>query len=190
MHVFLMSLGLVALSEIGDKTQLLAFLLSARFQRPIPIIAAILLATIINHTMAACVGKWLVHTFNPSFTHWLLVIGFISMAIWMLIPDKLNQDKDRLAYWQRFGVFGATFVLFFLAEFGDKTQVATLALAARYDDLPVVITGTTLGIMITDGPAVFFGNKLADRLPINLLHRIAAIVFLMVGVGALVEPYL
>lgn len=190
MEAFLVSTGIVALAEMGDKTQLLALLLAARYRAPIPIVIAILFATLLNHALAAALGQWLVSMIDPNILRWILAVGFIAMALWMLVPDKLDDNDDHISRWHKFGVFGATFILFFLAEIGDKTQIATVALAARFDSLIWVLTGTTIGMMIANVPAVFVGDRMANRLPISLIHRIAALVFLLVGVGVIVQPYL
>ena len=189
MHEFLISTAIVALAEMGDKTQLLALLLAARFRKPVPILIAILAATLINHGLSAVLGQWITTVLSPEVLIWVLSLGFIGMAAWMLIPDELDDETDSINKWQRFGVFGATFVLFFLAEIGDKTQIATVALAARFDSILWVMLGTTLGMMIANAPAVFIGDKLADRLPISLIHKIAALIFLVVGVSTLVQHY-
>lgn len=189
MQEFLISTSVVALAEMGDKTQLLALLLAARFRKPVPILIAILLATTINHGLSAVLGQWLTTVLNPTVMVWVLAIGFIAMALWMLVPDKLDDETDSINKWQRFGVFGATFILFFLAEIGDKTQIATVALAARFDSVFWVMLGTTVGMMIANAPAVFIGKKMADRLPISLIHKIGAAIFLVVGVSTLVQHY-
>ncbi|WP_151752924.1 TMEM165/GDT1 family protein [Acinetobacter soli] len=189
MQEFLISTSVVALAEMGDKTQLLALLLAARFRKPVPILIAILLATTINHGLSAVLGQWLTTVLNPTVMVWVLAIGFIAMALWMLVPDKLDDETDSINKWQRFGVFGATFILFFLAEIGDKTQIATVALAARFDSVFWVMLGTTVGMMIANAPAVFIGNKMADRLPISLIHKIGAAIFLVVGISTLVQHY-
>lgn len=189
MQEFLISTSIVALAEMGDKTQLLALLLSARFRKPIPILIAILLATLINHGISAVLGQWITTVLSPEILVWVLAVGFIGMAFWMLIPDELDDETASINKWQKFGVFGATFILFFLAEIGDKTQIATVALAARYDSIFWVMLGTTLGMMIANAPAVFIGNKLAERLSIALIHKIGAAIFFIVGVSALVQHY-
>ncbi len=189
MYAFLICTGLVALAEMGDKTQLLALLLAARYRKPLPILIAILLATLFNHALAAALGAWLAEFLNAQVLRWILAASFIAMAGWMLIPDKLDDESNAIVRWQKFGVFGATFVLFFLAEIGDKTQIATVALAARFDNLPIVLAGTTLGMMIANAPAVFIGDQLANKLPIRLIHRFAAVIFLLVGIGVIVQPY-
>lgn len=190
MYEFLLSTAIVALAEMGDKTQLLALLLAARFRKPIPILIAILLATLINHGLSAVLGQWVTTVIGPEVLLWIVSIGFIAMAIWMLIPDELGDENASINKWQKFGVFGATFILFFLAEIGDKTQIATVALAARFDSIFWVMLGTTLGMMLANAPAVFLGDKLANRLPISLIHKIGAAIFLVIGVATLLQYYL
>ena len=177
-----MSTLVVAIAEIGDKTQLLALLLAARFRRPWPIIAGILVATLANHAFAAAVGTWLTTLMGPQTLRWVLGLSFIAMAVWTLIPDKLDEDDAKLP---RFGVFGATLIAFFLAEMGDKTQVATVALAAQYQMLVAVVAGTTLGMMIANVPAVLLGDRIAARMPVKLVHGIAAAIFLGLGIATL-----
>ena len=189
MYEFLISTAIVALAEMGDKTQLLALLLAARFRKPIPILLAILLATLLNHGTSAVLGQWITTVLSPDVLLWIVSLGFIAMALWMLVPDQLDDETDSINKWQRYGVFGATFVLFFLAEIGDKTQVATIALAARFDSIFWVMAGTTVGMMIANAPAVFIGDKLADKLPISLIHKIGASIFLLIGVSTLVQHY-
>lgn len=189
MYEFLLSTAIVALAEMGDKTQLLALLLAARFRKPVPILIAILLATVINHGLSAALGQWVTTVIGPEVLMWIVSIGFIAMAIWMLIPDELGDENASINKWQKFGVFGATFILFFLAEIGDKTQIATVALAARFDSVFWVMLGTTLGMMLANAPAVFLGDKLANRLPISLIHKIGAAIFLVIGVATLVQHY-
>lgn len=190
MYEFLISTAIVALAEMGDKTQLLALLLAARFRKPAPILVAILLATLINHGLSAVLGQWITTVLSPEILLWILSLGFIGMAIWMLIPDQLDDETESINKWQKYGVFGATFVLFFLAEIGDKTQIATVALAARYDSVFWVMLGTTLGMMLANALAVFIGNKLATRLPIALIHKIGALIFLFIGLSTLAQHYL
>jgi putative Ca2+/H+ antiporter (TMEM165/GDT1 family) len=180
MESLLVSTGVVALAEIGDKTQLLAFLLAARFRKPVPIILGILVATIVNHGLAGALGAWITATLAPGTLRWVLGLSFIAMAIWTLIPDEIEEDEMKVA--QRFGVFGATLVTFFLAEMGDKTQVATIAMAAHYAEALLVVAGTTLGMLIADVPAVFVGNRFAEKIPMKLVHGIAALVFAVLGV--------
>ena len=183
MESLLVSTGVVALAEIGDKTQLLAFILAARFKRPVPIIAGILLATIVNHGLAGALGAWITASVSPEVLRWVLGASFIGMAIWTLIPDKIEDEEASIA--KRFGVFGATLVTFFLAEMGDKTQIATIAMAAHYATPVLVVIGTTLGMLIADTPAVFIGDKLATRIPMKLVHSIAAAIFALLGVATL-----
>lgn len=183
MESLLVSTGVVALAEIGDKTQLLAFLLAARFKKPVPIILGILVATIFNHGLAGAVGAWITHTVSPEILRWALGASFIAMAIWTLIPDEIEDDEAQIA--KRFGVFGATLITFFLAEMGDKTQIATVAMAAHYADPLLVVFGTTLGMLIADVPAVFVGDKLANKIPMRLVHSIAAAVFAALGIATL-----
>src|SRR6185369_13356959 len=168
----LVSTGVIALAEIGDKTQLLAFILAARFKKPLPIIAGIFAATIVNHGLAGALGAWLTSAVSPALLRWVLGLSFIGMADWTLIPDKIEEDETRAA--GRFGVFGATLITFFLAEMGDKTQIATVAMAAHYASPVLVVIGTTLGMLIADVPAVFIGEKLAAKIPMKLVHGIAA----------------
>ena len=183
MESFWVSTGVVALAEMGDKTQLLAFLLAARFKRPVPIIAGIFLATIVNHGLAGALGAWITTTLSPQTMRWVLGISFLAMAAWTLIPDKIDDEESSIA--TRFGVFGATLVTFFLAEMGDKTQVATVAMAAHYQDAWKVVAGTTLGMMIADVPAVFLGDKLSAKLALKWVHAAAALVFAALGVATL-----
>ena len=189
MYEFLLSTAIVALAEMGDKTQLLALLLAARFRKPVPILVAILLATLINHGLSAVLGQWVTTVIGPEVLLWIVSIGFIAMAVWMLIPDELGDENASINKWQKFGVFGATFILFFLAEIGDKTQIATVALAARFDSVFWVMLGTTLGMMLANAPAVFLGDKLANRLSISLIHKIGAAIFLVIGVATLAQHY-
>ena len=189
MHEFLLSTGIVALAEMGDKTQLLALLLAARFRKPIPILIAILAATVLNHGISAALGQWVTNVLSPDILVWILSIGFIAMAAWMLVPDELEDESGSIQKWQKYGVFGATFVLFFLAEIGDKTQIATVALAARFDSIWWVMAGTTFGMMIANAPAVFIGDKLSNKLPISLIHKIGAFIFLAIGIVTLVQHF-
>jgi putative Ca2+/H+ antiporter (TMEM165/GDT1 family) len=179
------STGVVALAEMGDKTQLLAFLLAARFKKPVPIILGILLATIVNHGFAGALGAWITTLLSPNALSWILGISFIAMAIWTLKPDEIEEDEAKIA--GRFGVFGATTITFFLAEMGDKTQIATVALAANYSSVILVVIGTTLGMMIADVPAVFIGTKFAQKVSMKLVHGIAAAVFAVLGVITLLN---
>jgi len=182
-EAFWVSTGVVALAEIGDKTQLLAFILAARFKKPAPIIAGIVLATLANHGLAGALGAWITAVVSPEVLRWVLGASFIGMAVWTLIPDEIEDKETQVA--QRFGVFGATLITFFLAEMGDKTQIATVAMAAHYATPVIVVLGTTLGMLIADVPAVFVGNRLADKIPMKLVHAIAAGVFAVLGVATL-----
>ena len=180
MEAFLVSAGVVALAEIGDKTQLLAVVLAARFRRPLPIILGIMTATLVNHTLAGAAGRWLIVALGPAVLRWVLGLSFFVMAIWILIPDRLD-EKDAAAP-QRFGAYGATVIAFFLAEMGDKTQIATVALAAKYASFYAVVAGTTCGMLIADVPAVLISERLAGRLPTRLVHAVAAVIFAVLGV--------
>ena len=179
MEALLVSTGIVALAEIGDKTQLLAFILAAKFRRPLPIIAGILVATIANHGFAGALGSWITSQLGPETLRWVLGVSFIAMAAWTLIPDKFDEGDAKLA---RFGVFGTTLIAFFLAEMGDKTQIATIALAAQYHAFYSVVCGTTLGMMIANVPAVILGERIANRVPVRVVHSIAAAIFAVLGV--------
>jgi putative Ca2+/H+ antiporter (TMEM165/GDT1 family) len=182
MEAFLVSTGIVALAEIGDKTQLLAFVLAAKFRRPLPIIAAIFVATIANHAFAAAIGTWITSLLGPNVLRWVLGASFIAMAAWTLVPDQIDDDDIPLA---RYGVFLTTLIAFFIAEMGDKTQVATVALAARYHSLVAVVCGTTLGMMLANVPAVYLGDKIANKVPLTLVHGVAALIFAALGVATL-----
>jgi Ca2+/H+ antiporter, TMEM165/GDT1 family len=183
MESLFVSTGVVALAEIGDKTQLLAFILAARFKKPVPIIAGILVATLFNHGLAGALGAWITATVSPEWMRWVLGASFLGMAVWTLIPDKIEEEETRVS--QRLGVFGATLVTFFLAEMGDKTQIATVAMAAHYPDPLLVVAGTTLGMLIADVPAVFVGDRLASKIPMKLVHSVAAAIFALLGVATL-----
>ncbi len=185
MEAWLVSIGVVALAEIGDKTQLLAFLLAARFKKPVPIIAGILLATLVNHGLAGALGAWITASVSPAALRWGLGLSFLGMAVWTLIPDKIEEEETQIA--SRFGVFGATLVTFFLAEMGDKTQVATVAMAAHYGAPLAVVAGTTVGMLVADVPAVFVGDRLAAKIPMRLVHGVAAGVFALFGLAALLN---
>lgn len=185
MEALLVSTGVVALAEIGDKTQLLAFILAARFKKPLPIIAGILCATIVNHGLAGALGAWITSAISPEVLRWVLGLSFIGMAIWTLIPDKIEEEETQVA--KRFGVFGATLITFFLAEMGDKTQIATVAMAAHYASPLLVVIGTTLGMLLADVPAVFVGDKFAAKIPMRLVHTIAAAIFAVMGILTLLR---
>ena len=174
------STGVVALGEIGDKTQLLALLLAARFRKPAPIILGILVATLANHAGASALGAWLTRTLDPQWLRWALGASFLAVAVWMLVPDQA--DELQAGSTSRLGVFGITTAAFFLAEMGDKTQIATVMLAAKFDSLWVVTAGTTLGMMLANVPAVLLGDRVMDWLPVQWVHRIAAAVFAVLGV--------
>jgi putative Ca2+/H+ antiporter (TMEM165/GDT1 family) len=185
MESLLISTSVVALAEMGDKTQLLAFILAARFKKPAPIILGILCATLVNHGLAGALGAWITSLLSPDVMRWILGLSFIGMAIWTLIPDKIEEEETQIA--KHMGVFGATLVTFFLAEMGDKTQLATIALAAHYATPVPVIAGTTLGMLLADVPAVFVGNKFAEKIPMKLVHRIAAAIFAVMGLLTLLR---
>ena len=182
MDAFLVSTGIVALAEIGDKTQLLAFLLAARFRRPVPIVLGIFVATVANHAFAAAVGAWVSTVMGAEAMRWVLGVSFLAMAAWTLIPDKLDDEDTKLA---GHGVFLTTVLAFFIAEMGDKTQVATVALAARYTSMWAVVAGTTFGMMLANVPAVYFGERIAGKVPLKLVHGIAAAMFAAIGVATL-----
>ncbi len=179
MESLLVSIGVVTLGEMGDKTQLLAMLLAARYRRPWPIVAGILVATLANHAMAGALGGWVASLMGPQVLRWVIGASFLAMAAWMLIPDRLDDDGPAAA--RHGGVFATTLVAFFLAEMGDKTQLATVALAARFEDLAAVVVGTTIGMLLANVPAVFLGDKLAARVPMKLVHGAAAAIFALLG---------
>jgi putative Ca2+/H+ antiporter (TMEM165/GDT1 family) len=185
MEAFFVATGVVALAEMGDKTQLLALILAARFRKPWPIVAGIFTATVLNHALAGAVGNWVTHFLGAEVLRWILGGSFIAMALWMLIPDKI--DDGDVPKSSKFGVFGTTVLAFFLAEMGDKTQIATVMLAARYVDAYVwVVMGTTLGMMLANAPVVWLGDRIVKRVPIRLVHGISAAIFLVLGVVALI----
>jgi putative Ca2+/H+ antiporter (TMEM165/GDT1 family) len=185
LEAFLVSTGVVALGEMGDKTQLLAIVLAATFRRPWPIVAGILVATLLNHALAGAAGGWVAQVLGPDLVRWVIGLSFLAMAGWMLIPDKIDEEEaaDRF----RFGVFGTTLIAFFLAEMGDKTQIATVALAARYADVVMVVLGTTLGMMLANVPAVFLGDRIARKISMRLVHGIAAAIFAILGLLTLLD---
>ena len=182
MEALLISTGIVALAEIGDKTQLLAFLLAAKFRKPVPIVLGILVATLANHAGAAAVGAWVNALIGPGVMRWVLGVSFLAMAAWTLIPDEIDEEESKLG---KYGVFATTLVALFLAEMGDKTQIATVALAARYDAVLAVVAGTTVGMMIANVPAVYSGERIANKVPLKLVHGIAAALFAALGVATL-----
>ncbi|WP_370682663.1 TMEM165/GDT1 family protein [Comamonas sp. GB3 AK4-5] len=186
MEAFFVSTAIVALAEMGDKTQLLALVLAARFRKPWPIVMGILVATLVNHALAGAVGSWLTQMAGPDVMRWVLGLSFIAMAVWMLIPDKLDDEgSSDHSHW---GVFGSTVVAFFLAEMGDKTQIATVALAAKYQAYVWVVAGTTLGMMLANAPVVWLGDKLVKRVPVRTVHMVSAVIFLVLGLLALFTP--
>ena len=184
MHELLISTGIVALAEMGDKTQLLALLLSTQFRRPVPVILGMLVATLANHAFAGAVGAWVAGIISPDILRWVLGGSFLAMAIWTLIPDKLDEDAPQS---NQLGVFTATLVAFFLAEMGDKTQLATVALAAEYHSLVWVVAGTTLGMMIANVPVVLLGEWIVQRIPVRKIHFVCALLFAILGLVILLD---
>ncbi|WP_137172408.1 TMEM165/GDT1 family protein [Massilia sp. HP4] len=182
MDAFLVSTGIVGLAEIGDKTQLLAFLLAARFRRPLPIVLGIFVATVANHAFAAAVGALVSELLGAGVMRWVLGLSFLAMAAWTMIPDEIDAEEAQLP---RYGVFLTTLIAFFVAEMGDKTQVATVALAARYESMAAIVAGTTFGMMLANVPAVYFGERIANRVPLKLVHGIAALIFAVLGIATL-----
>jgi hypothetical protein len=176
---FLISTGVVALAEIGDKTQLLALVLAAKYRNPVPIILGILVATLANHFVAGWVGAWVASMVGPELMRWILGVSFIAMGLWILVPDKIDDEEATAG--PRFGVFLTTLFAFFVVDIGDKTQIATVALAARYEPLVAVVAGTTLGMMLANVPAVLLGDAAARKLPMKLVHGIAAAIFVVLG---------
>ena len=183
MEAFLVSTGIVALAEMGDKTQLLALILAVRFRKPIPIVLGIFVATIVNHGLAGALGAWLTQVMGPDLLRWVLGASFIAMAVWMLIPDTLGEQEEGEE--PRWGVFGTTVIAFFLAEMGDKTQIATVMLAARFDAYYWVVAGTTLGMMLANVPVVYLGERMTRLVPMRVVHIVSALVFAVLGVLAL-----
>jgi putative Ca2+/H+ antiporter (TMEM165/GDT1 family) len=183
MEAFFVSTGIVALAEMGDKTQLLALLLAARFHKPWPIVLGIFVATVANHALAGALGAWVTSVLGHEVLRWVLGTSFIAMAIWMLIPDQMDDDDS--AAESRFGVFGTTLVAFFLAEMGDKTQVATVMLVAQYQAYYAVIAGTTLGMMLANTPVVWLGERMTRLLPMRAVHGASALIFMALGVWTL-----
>lgn len=180
MQAFFICAGVVALAEIGDKTQLLALVLAARYRKPLPIILGIFVATLANHALAGAVGAWLAAAIGPTAMRWVLGLSFIAMAAWTLIPDKLDGDTNPAP--PKLGIFGTTLIAFFLLEMGDKTQIATVALAAKYSSLIAVVAGTTVGMLLANVPVVLLGEAAARKLPLRVVHGIAAAIFLVLGV--------
>jgi putative Ca2+/H+ antiporter (TMEM165/GDT1 family) len=186
MEAFFVSTAIVALAEMGDKTQLLALVLAARFRKPWPIVLGILVATLANHGLAGALGAWVTTMLGPQMLRWILGASFIAMAIWMLIPDKL--DEEEAGGTPRWGVFGTTLIAFFLAEMGDKTQIATVMLAAQYNAYLAVVAGTTIGMMLANAPVVWLGERITRRVPIKAVHLVSAGIFLVLGCIALFAP--
>ncbi len=186
MEAFFVSTAIVALAEMGDKTQLLALVLAARFRKPWPIVLGILVATLANHGLAGALGAWVTTVVGPQVLRWILGVSFIAMAVWMLIPDKLDEgDADGAPRW---GVFGTTLVAFFLAEMGDKTQIATVMLAAQYNAYLWVVAGTTLGMMLANAPVVWLGDRITRLVPIRVVHGVSAVIFLVLVLVAIFTP--
>jgi putative Ca2+/H+ antiporter (TMEM165/GDT1 family) len=183
MEAFLVSTGIVALAEMGDKTQLLALVLAARFRKPWPIVAGIFVATLANHALAGALGAWITTLVGPQMLRYILGASFLAMALWMLIPDKLESAED--AKPPRFGVFATTVLVFFLAEMGDKTQIATVMLAARYEAMVAVVAGTTLGMMLANAPVVWLGERVTRLVPLRVVHIVSALIFAGLGLAAL-----
>jgi putative Ca2+/H+ antiporter (TMEM165/GDT1 family) len=183
MEAFLVSTGIVALAEMGDKTQLLSLVLAARFRKPWPIVWGILVATLVNHGLAGAVGSWVTTQLGPEALRWVLGGSFLAMAVWILIPDKLD-DEDEQAN-PRWGIFATTVVAFFLAEMGDKTQIATVMLAAQFQSWFWVVAGTTLGMMLANAPVVWLGDAITRKISLTLVHRISAVIFAILGLLAL-----
>ncbi len=188
MEAFWISTGIVALAEMGDKTQLLALVLAARFRKPWPIIAGILVATLANHGLAGALGAWVTTVLGPQTLRWVLGLSFLAMAVWMLVPDKLDDDGAAQNA-SRWGVFGTTLVAFFVAEMGDKTQIATIMLAARYDAYGWVVAGTTLGMMLANAPVVWLGERVTRLVPLRVVHGVSAAVFALLGLLALTVDF-
>jgi Ca2+/H+ antiporter, TMEM165/GDT1 family len=183
-EAFFVSTGIVALGEMGDKTQLLAIVLAAAYRRPLPIVLGILVATLANHALAGLLGGWIAQALGPDVLRWTIGLSFLVMAGWMLVPDTLD---DEAAAPHGRGVFLTTVIAFFLAEMGDKTQIATVALAARYADVLPVVLGTTAGMMLANVPAVFLGERIAGRVSMRTVHGIAAALFAVLGVLTLLN---
>ncbi|MBP7370878.1 MAG: TMEM165/GDT1 family protein [Arenimonas sp.] len=180
----LIATGVVALAEMGDKTQLLALVLAARYKKPLPIIAGIFVATILNHALSAWLGAWIAQHLSTDILKWIIALSFFGFAAWVLVPDKLEDEQSKsIAY----GPFVATCIAFFIAELGDKTQLATVALAAQYQPLWQVIVGTTLGMLLANVPVVYLGARFTHRLPIKAFHRISSALFIMLGIWVLMS---
>jgi putative Ca2+/H+ antiporter (TMEM165/GDT1 family) len=185
MEAFLVSLVVVAVGEIGDKTQLLALMLAARFRRPVPVICGIFVATLVNHALAGLIGAWVREVIPAEYLRWLLVASFFAVALWALKPDKIGAKTVPPG---KYGAFAITIVAFFIAETGDKTQIATVVLAAQFGNLVAVVAGTTIGMLVADVPAVLIGNAAAHRLPLRLMRYVAAGLFAVLGIVAWFVP--
>ena len=183
MEAFLVSTGIVALAEMGDKTQLLSLVLAARFRKPWPIVWGILVATLVNHGLAGAVGSWVTTQLGPEALRWVLGGSFLAMAVWILIPDKLDDEDEQTN--PRWGIFATTVVAFFLAEMGDKTQIATVMLAAQFQSWSGVVAGTTLGMMLANAPVVWLGDAITRKISLIWVHRISAVIFAILGLLAL-----
>lgn len=183
MDVFLVSTLAITIGELGDKTQLLALLLAARFKRPLPIVLGILVATAANHLLAALFGSWIANHLTADLLRWLLGLSFLAIALWTLKPDKMEENAT--VNCGKYGIFFVTLIAFFLAEMGDKTQIATMVLAAKYDDTLMVVAGTTLGMMIADVPAVYLGKIASPKFPLKWVRLGAAIIFAALGCATL-----
>ena len=183
MEAFLVSTGIVALAEMGDKTQLLSLVLAARFRKPWPIVWGILVATLINHGLAGALGSWVTTQLGPDALRWVLGGSFLAMAVWILVPDKLDDEEQEKS--PRFGIFATTVVAFFIAEMGDKTQVATVMLAAQFNSWFWVVAGTTLGMMLANAPVVWLGERVMRRVPVRAVHSVSALIFLGLGLAIL-----
>jgi Ca2+/H+ antiporter, TMEM165/GDT1 family len=182
MEAFLVSAGVVALAEIGDKTQLLSLVLAARFRRPWAIVLGILVATLVNHALAGAAGAWIASLVGPTVLRWALALSFVAMGAWALVPDRLDDQEVRAGHT---GVFVTTCVSFFLVEMGDKTQIATVALAAKFPALAAVVVGTTVGMLIANAPVVFLGDRLTRWVPLRLVRVVTSATFVLLGVLAL-----
>lgn len=186
MHALWISTLVVAVAEIGDKTQLLSLVLAARYRRPWPIVAGIALATLLNHAAAAWIGAWVASWFSPQALRWLLAASFLAVALWALRPDQVDEAESRRGAGH--GAFVATLVAFFLAEIGDKTQVATVVLAAQYEPLWQVVAGTTIGMLLANAPVVALGARFAHRIPLRLARATASAVFALLALWIVLRP--
>ncbi len=184
MEALLTSTAVVALAEIGDKTMLLAIVLATRFRKPLPIILGILVATLANHGIAAFLGQSIASILEGEWFRYAVGISFVAMALWTLVPDKFEDEEQKAS---RFGAFLTTTVAFFIVEIGDKTQIATIALGAQFQNVLMVTVGTTLGMMLANVPAVYFGNRIVEIVPLRLVRMIAALLFLAIGVWVIAE---